>query len=143
MCHLLQVAAACYAPLVSNIICNAGLLVALLHSSDSLCCAQAAMAIANCALEPANANFIISQQVKFAVPAVALPLRSLIRRALFPGLCLLSVLSTPRSMQPEPSLTSAITACRTKNSSADSPGSCSASRPCSGMETSTRCAFVF
>jgi hypothetical protein len=51
-----------------------GLLVAVLHSGDPLSCAQAAMAIANCALDPANADVIISQQVRPSIVCLCLHL---------------------------------------------------------------------
>jgi hypothetical protein len=93
----------CHAPVFCCFPCMmnvSGLLVALLYSSDPLCCAQAAMAIANCALEPANADVIISQQVfRHLVGRIA---RSFISRVLCAGWWVLSALLTRHSMQQAP-----------------------------------------
>jgi hypothetical protein len=120
-----------------------GLLIALLHNSDTLCCAQAAMAIANCALEPANADVIISQQVDFTmrVCVYIYTLRvfdPLILNDRMPYLvwCLHLALPMLRSMLLVPWRISAITACTTKSSSAKSLASCIVSRSCSRTGTS-------
>jgi hypothetical protein len=56
-------------------------------SQHTLCCAQAAMAIANCALEPTNADVIIAQQVnKYSLFTVPL-LNFTTGRHFRPGVC--------------------------------------------------------
>ena len=128
--------------------CAVGLLIALLHSSDTLCCAQAAMAIANCALEPANADVIICQQVDITLRVCLYMRISIYTHCLFVnplifndrmpylGWCLRLALPMLRSMLLVRWRISAITACTTKSSSAKSLASCIVSRSCSRTGTS-------